>query len=116
MTMTAYTLTRESLNTISDVEMAFGTTKLLPPYEMIPEEFKEGSGGNAYTKLMDCMAAQRPIPEGEVIFRAGFEDAAAPQQLMRVIHAHLKSFQPKHEHKISGLGYLVSLVCELKAA
>lgn len=38
--MAAYTLTRESLGTITDVEMAFGTTKLLPAYEQVPAEFK----------------------------------------------------------------------------
>ena len=40
--MTEYTLTRQSLDTITDVEMVFGTVKLLPPYEVVPEAFKRG--------------------------------------------------------------------------
>ena len=50
--MTEYTLTRQSLDTITDVEMVFGTVKLLPPYEVVPEAFKRG---NNYTRLMDCL-------------------------------------------------------------
>lgn len=110
--MAAYTLTRESLGTITDVEMAFGTTKLLPAYEQVPAEFK--GSGNAYTKLLDCMFAGVPLPDGEVRFLPGFDDPEAPQLLARVIHAHLRSWTPKHEHKIAGLGYLISLACEIK--
>lgn len=48
--MPDFNLTRESLNTITDVEIAFGTTKLLPSYDAVPEEFKRG---NDYTKLLE---------------------------------------------------------------
>lgn len=109
--MTAYTLTREDLNTITDVEMAFGTVKLLPTYEEVPEAFKSG---NSYTKLMDRICSDQPLPGGEIEFRPGFQDPEAPALLNRVVRAHLRSFQPKHQHKIAGLGYLVSLVCEVR--
>lgn len=110
--MAQYKLTRESLNTITDLDMAWGTTKLLPDYSKVPEDFKSG---NIYTKLLDCMFSGVPLPKGEIIFRKGFDDADAPKQLTRVIHAHLKSFEPKHEHKIAGLGYVISQVCEISA-
>ncbi len=35
--MPEFTLTRESLNTVTDVEIAFGTTRLLPPFDAVPE-------------------------------------------------------------------------------
>ena len=108
--MTEYTLSRQSLDTITDLEMAFGTTKLLPPYGVVPEPFKHGNG---YTRLIDCLFSGQPLPGGEILFRQGFEDPAAPAALNRVVIAHLRSYEPKHEHKIAGLGYLVSLVCEL---
>lgn len=112
--MDVYTLTRESLNSISDLEIAFGTTKLLPDYEQVPASFKEDSGGNIYTKLLDNMFADRPLPNGEVVFRPGFEDPEVPNLLSRVVRAHMQSFEPKHQHKIAGLGYLISLVCEIR--
>lgn len=109
--MPDYTLTREALDTITDLEIAFGTTKLLPPYEIVPEEFKRG---NQYTRLLNCMFSAVPLPEGNVVFKEGFADSEAPGKLRRVIEAHLRSYQPKHEHKIAGLGFLVSLACELQ--
>ena len=111
--MDSYTLTRDSLETITDLDVAFGTTKLLPAYEQVPPEFKPSNGGNVYTKIMDCMFSGTPIPKGNVVFRPGFDDTEAPKLLGRVIQAHLRSFEPKHEHKIAGLGYLVSQVCEV---
>lgn len=111
--MAEYTLTREALETITDVEMTFGTTKLLPAFEQVPEEFKRG---NAYTEILDCMFAGMPVPDGKVEFRPGFNDPETPKLLLRVISAHLCSFAPKHEHKIAGLGYLISQACEITRA
>src|SRR3989344_4074431 len=79
--MVDFGLTRESLDSITDLDIAFGTTKLLPAYE--------------------------------IVFRKGFDDPDAPDALNRAVTAHLRSFEPKHQHKIAGLGYLVSLVFEL---
>ena len=110
---TEYQITRADLDSITDVEMAFGTSRLLPPFELVPDEFKNG---NAYTKLLSCIFYGDPLPEGEIDFRAGFEDDEAPQKLNRVVCAHLRSFDPKHEHKMAGLGYLMSLVCTLTSA
>lgn len=109
--MAEFKLLRDSLNTITDVEIAFGTTKLLPPYDAVPDEFK---CGNDYTKLLDHMFAGQALPEGEIVFRDGFADSEAPALLNRLVMAHLRSFEPKHEHKIAGLGYLVSQVCEVR--
>lgn len=109
--MPEFNLNRESLNSITDVEIAFGTTKLLPSYDEVPDEFKHG---NDYTKLLDRLFADQPPPDGEIVFREGFDDAYAPALLNRVVRAHLRSFEPKHEHKIAGLGYLLSKVCEVR--
>lgn len=109
--MPEFKLKRDSLSTITDVEIAFGTTKLLPPIDAVPAEFKRG---NDYTKLLDRLFAGQPAPEGEIVFREGFDDDDAPALLNRVVMAHLRSFEPEHEHKIAGLGYLISLACEVR--
>lgn len=106
--MAAYKLTRDAINTISDAEIAFGTTKLLPPFDEVPETFKRG---NEYTRMLDCMFAGAPLPDANVEFLEGYDDPDAPALLARVVQAHLRSFEPKHEHKISGLGYLLSHAC-----
>lgn len=109
--MPEFKLQRELLDTITDVEIAFGTTKLLPAFDTVPEEFKRG---NDYTKLLDNLFAGLPMPDGNIAFREGFDDADAPALLKRVVMAHLRSFEPSHEHKIAGLGYLVSQACEVR--
>ena len=107
--MPEFNLKRESLNTITDVEIAFGTTKLLPPFDAVPDEFKRG---NDYTRLLDHLFSGQPLPDGEIVFREGFDDTEAPALLNRVVMAHLRSFEPKqstlnnpakpHEHRRAG--------------
>jgi hypothetical protein len=101
-----YTLTPEQAGSITDVEMAFSTERLLPPWEEIPEEFRTG---NRYTCLAEAIFFSRPLPDLDLQVRDGF----TVQHLQRVTHAHLGSFGPKHQHKIAGVGYLLCLMCEL---
>lgn len=108
--MAPYQLTRDAISTISDVEIAFGTTKLLPPFDEVPESFKRG---NEYTRMLDCLFANVPLPDANVEFLEGFDDLDAPALLARVVQAHLRSFQPSHEHKIAGIGYLLSKACRI---
>lgn len=94
------------LPAISDVEAAFGTTRLLPPENVIPEAFWRG---NLYTRVAECRFYGRMVPDAHMQLRDG---VSAPQ-MVRMVDAHLRSFEPKHEHKIAGVGYLMSLLCTL---
>lgn len=98
-----YTLTPADLSTITQPEMAFGTMRLLPPWEEIPDEFKRG---NQYTRLASALFLGSAIPEGECHFLPGFEESAPA--LNQAVRAHLTSYGPKHQHKIAGVGYLIS--------
>lgn len=111
--MTAPFLTKDSLSQITDVDLAFGTTKLLPPVESIPEEFWRG---NQYTHLLSSLFFGYDLPNGEIEFRNGFDGPETPALLNRALSAHLQSFSPKHEHKIAGLAFLLSQVCEFRLA
>ncbi len=106
-----YTISREQLAAITDIETAFGTTKYLPDENDIPQEFKNG---NVYTRLCDAIFAGTQYPDCEVVFADGFSDIDAPVDLKRCVRAHIRSFDPKHQHKIAGVGFLISLVCELR--
>lgn len=97
--------TPQDLATISDLDIAFGTERLLPAWEDLPQEFKTG---NDYTRLAEAIFYGRPL-SGRIEFKEGFE----PEQLNRVVRAHLRSFAPKHEHKIAGVGYLIAQAAEL---
>lgn len=97
----AYTVTPEQMASITDAEMAFSTMRLLPSWDDIPEEFRRG---NIYTQMADAIFFGRELPECEIEMNAGF----APEALNRAVRAHLKSWGPKHEHKIAGVGYMIA--------
>lgn len=103
----SYILTPEMLESISDVELAFSTEKLLPPWDEIPEEFKR-SGGNQYTALAEAIFYGAPMPNGEIKMKPGF----SPEAMNRAVRAHLQSWGTKHEHKIAGVGYIIACACE----
>lgn len=106
-----YSLTPADLASITMPEQAFSTERLLPAWEDIPEEFKKG---NVYTELVSALFYGTELPAGVMEFHSGFEGAG--EDLNKCVRAHLQSFGPKHEHKIAGIGYMVSLVCTMHPA
>lgn len=108
--MSVKKLYREMLNDITDVELAFGTAKFLPDMEVVPDEFKKG---NAYTKLVSCIFYGNPLPAGSIVFNDGFEGPEIPPLLNKLVMAHLRSYEPKHEDKIAGIAFLLSQACAL---
>lgn len=103
-----FTLTRSDLDSISDAEVAFSTQRLLPTWDDIPGEFRTG---NVYTRLAQAIFFGQSYPAGELVFNQGFEDDGAPAALNRCVRAHLNAFGPRHEHKIAGVGVMISVVC-----
>lgn len=97
----AYILTPADLASVSDLEAAFSTERLLPSWEDIPGEFRRG---NLYTELASAIFYGRDLPACEIEMKVSFE----PQTLNRAVRAHLKSFGPKHEHEIAGVGYMIA--------
>lgn len=86
----------EMSESITDVEIAFGTIRYLPKY-------------NPGFKIPDCEKIAEGIffgniPRVDVIFRDGIDQS---KFVNRLLVSHLKSFEPKHEHKIYGVAYLI---------
>lgn len=99
-----YTLSPEQVASITDIEYAFGTTKLLPQVEDIPPEFRAQSG-NIFTKIAECLFYKCEAPNVEMRMNYGFDQ----ELVSRCIIAHLRSWAPKHQHKIAGVGLMISL-------
>lgn len=108
MSSPVYKLTVEQIASVTDAELAFSTDKLLPEWEQIPDEFKRG---NVYTKLVEALMFNRPLPNTQMVLNEG----VTSENLNRCVRAHLQSFGPKHEHKIAGVGYMISLACTIEA-
>lgn len=99
-----YILTPEQANAISDVDIAFGTIRLLPLWNDIPAEFHTG---NRYTQLAADLFSGRPVGDSQIEIHEGF----TPALLDRAVKAHLVSAAPSHEHKIAGVGLMISRMC-----
>lgn len=97
-----YQLTPEQINSITDVEFAYSTDRLLPALEDIPEDFRLPRG-NIYTQLASAIFFGKEMPDCRIELKEGVE----PEKLKRCIRAHLQSWAPKHEHKIAGVGYMI---------
>ena len=67
---------------------------------------------NLYTQLAEALFDRHPLPPALIEFRHGFDS----QQLRRIVLSHLRSFAAKHEHKIAGVGYLISQMATLTPA
>lgn len=99
----AYTITAADLETITDNDVDFGTTRFLPSVDDIPRTFYES---NPYTQIVSAMAADIELPDVDVTLKPDVD----PEWLRRCVMAHLRSFEPRHEDKIAGVAYLISLL------
>lgn len=102
----AYELAIDQIHSITDPEFVFSTTRFLPEWDDIPDDFKSG---NLYTQLATALCFNRPMPACTIELKAGVEK----EKLNRCIRAHVQSYGPKHEHKIAGVGYMIACACTL---
>lgn len=88
---------------IDRVDIAFGNTKYLPPKEEIPEEFWNDNHPA-------CQAAQQLFFKGGKLSDHGFKpkEGIDVGRASMAIGAILASWEPKHEHKIAGVGFLIN--------
>ena len=91
---------------ISDAEMAFGTTKLLPKSSEIPEGF-DFMGESKWNKLFGDMFFVG-LESLDVVAKEGIDTNAA----LKCIKAHMGSWEPKHQDKEAGVAYMMSVLFE----
>ena len=89
---------------VTDIDIAFPGNiigRLLPPMAGIPEEFSssENKWRNKASRLF--------FNGGGIDIKPDINKSHA----IRHLRACLGSFEPKHEHKVAGVGYLLSLWC-----
>jgi hypothetical protein len=92
------------IHPVNRLDMAFGgdVSKLLPPYADIPAPFKSDNTRTWFHKLpIDWF--YRGLTSIQLTPRDGVDGEAALQH----IRAVLVSFEPKHEHKMAGVAYLL---------
>ena len=92
---------------VSKVDLVFGGNmkELMPKYEEIPAEFKDFNKENRWTKLQSKWffegLKKNEIPKT----REGIDQ----NQALTHLQAIQASWEPKHEHKVAAVAYLMSL-------
>jgi len=102
---TETTITPEQLDQIDidTAEIVFGTTKFLPKYDDVPDEYKHGR--TKWNNLFNDMFFSG-IESLEMEPKEGVDADKA----WSVIQAHMRSWEPKHEHKEAGVAYMMSML------
>jgi len=89
---------------VDNTDVAFGVSTLdkFPTYEEIPDEFQNGH--TKWNKLFNDWFFSG-LKSLELTPKNGIDKEKA----QRYIRAHMKTFKSGHEHKESGLAYVMSL-------
>lgn len=107
--MEPYVLTPKDVGSITAEDVVWGTTKFLPKREQIPEDFYRG---NVYTQLVEAIFFEDPLPIGRIEIRPDFQVNNIIRQMQKLVIAHLRSREPKHEDKIAGVSYMLHALAE----
>jgi hypothetical protein len=92
---------------LAATEVAFPANvvgRLLPRWEDLPKEFRQDSTDY-------CHFVSRWFSVGSS-FKPKVKEGLDEQDVWRHLKACMGSFEPKHEHKVAGVAYLMSLWCE----
>ncbi|QZI85733.1 hypothetical protein CPT_Summit_082 [Stenotrophomonas phage Summit] len=91
---------------VSDVMMAFPGElgSLLPPLKDIPAEYKDPNCKLPFFQFMGDW-----FYSGVTVTGAVPADGIDPNEAVRHVKCIMGSYEPKHEHKMAAIGWLMSL-------
>lgn len=90
---------------IDPVTFAFpaNVKKLMPAYDKLPSEYKRRYDEPKSIKLVNRWFF-KGLPENlKIVFNPGIDGEKALRHLTAIMH----SFQPKHEHKVAAVAWLI---------
>lgn len=109
---------------IAEVYVAFGDITFLPDWEEIPQNYKDGIARGAKIAEVLCAggwdfaakifpdlhntSVDLAVPPSDHVYAVG-EERDPVIRFKKIIDAISVSFQPKHQHKVAGIGYLIDL-------
>jgi hypothetical protein len=100
-----WSLTQEEIASITNEEFIRGTSRLLPPVDEIPKAFWDG---NVYTRIVEAMYVGAKPEHAQIDFLPGFVNDGT--SLARVTMAHVRDMQADYDHRIAGVGYMISKI------
>lgn len=92
---------------VSDLDLAFPANPPLPAVQDIPEEFKRNPR-NLFVRMADHLFSHGDVqgfPDGKHLTLV---EGLDPEKVQRAVLCCLRSYAPKHQHKIAGVAYMLS--------
>jgi len=98
---------------VGDVAAVFGAIDHLPKWDDIPEEFQRKWSDHNHPW---CGLVSQWFFEGLDVNAAGLvpKEGIDQEKALKALNAILRSWAPKHEHKIAGTAYLMSQWFDIK--
>src|SRR6266704_1454992 len=99
---------------LNEVDAVFGNIGHLPKWDDLPENFRREWGGdrNPYCKAISDWFYGAAAREKNVLTVKGVKFTAKEgvdaAKAFRALKAVIGSWEPRHEHKIAGAGFLIS--------
>jgi hypothetical protein len=98
---------------VNAADCAFGNIKHMPKFDTLPDEFRRGwHRGNVWCDAISSWfyGGAKATPDGIQIDGKAFKAKSGvdPKKALSAIKACMASWEPKHEHKIAGCGFLLS--------
>lgn len=95
---------------LTKLDVAFGNIAHMPKMVDLPEEFQRQRGPFCRAVSTWFYSGCKPLENGIEIDGVKFKAKAGVEvwKALGAIKAALGSFEPKHEHKIAGCGFMLS--------
>ena len=95
---------------LTGADIAFGNIKHLPKREDLPEEFQSETSPFCDAVSFWFYSGAKALPNGLEINGQKYvaKSGVDARKVLMAIQAALCSFEPSHEHKIGGCGFLLS--------
>lgn len=95
---------------LNKLDVVFGNIKHMPKYDALPEEFQRQTHPCCRSVSMWFFKGAEGAPNGITIDGTTYtaKPGVDPGKALAAIRSVLGSFEPKHEHKIAGCGFMLS--------
>lgn len=89
---------------VTDDEILDGSMRYLPVFKELPEEFQVRPYNEWFIIASSLFYDGGKLTDYGLVIKSGVDG----MQANRLIQSHLRSWKPQHEHKMAGVGYLLS--------
>lgn len=92
---------------VSDLDLAFPAAPPLPAVQDIPDEFKRNPR-NLFVRMADHLFSHGDVATFKDGQHLTLVEGLDPVKVQRAVLCCLRSYAPKHQHKIAGVAFMLS--------